>query len=80
MPAWASEPLVRKAGRIFGCALLLCTVSGAVRAEDDIFARLTGIYGDPDDEVQACATNPEHVTFSADRSRLLIDFSTPVVD
>lgn len=80
MPALASEPLARKAGRIFGCALLLCAAAGAARAEGDIFSRLTGTYGSPDDPAQACATNPEHVTFSADGSRLLIDFETPVID
>ncbi len=80
MPAWVSDPLARQAGRIFGCALLLCAASGVARAEDGIFSRLTGTYGSPDDPSQACATNPEHVTFSADGSRLLIDFGTPVLD
>ena len=47
-------------------------------AQADVFARLTGTFGDPTVPEESCAANPAFSTFSADHQRLTVTWAKPV--
>ena len=61
-------------------ALVLVGVlaGGPLAAKADVFARLSGLFGDPAFPAEACTANPVFSTFSADHSRVTFNWARPV--